>query len=64
MTFFNDIHNSNNVNQDDFIIPKFKKVLGCKNIRKIGLSIWNSLDKYMILHIVQYACFQNYNLCV
>ena len=42
---FNDIHDRNTRNRNNFIIPRSKTVLGSKTIKYIGTVTWNALDQ-------------------
>ena len=42
---FNDVHSINTRNNDKFIIPKHRTVLGSKTIKYMGAINWNMLDQ-------------------
>ena len=42
---FSDIHDVNTRYKDNYIIPKFKTVLGSKTVKKMGAVMWNSLEQ-------------------
>ena len=42
---FNETHNVNTRNQENFKPPKYKTVLGSKTIKNLGAVAWNSLGQ-------------------